>query len=66
MISMGSLNKVDEVYGFQNFPNFDFGDIRTCVGPMFSQESIVKISISGVGGPGAHPHKVKDAISAAT
>jgi len=53
MISKGALNDVDEVYGFQDFPNFDLGDIRTCEGPMFSQESIVKITINGVGGDGA-------------
>ena len=64
MIKEGCLEKVDEVYGFHNVPNFEEGDLRVCVGPIMSCATVLRITITGKGGHGSLPHMVQDVISA--
>jgi len=64
MIKEGCLDKVDEVYGFHNVPNFEEGDLRICVGPIMSTSTTVLLTIRGKGGHGSLPHLVQDVISA--
>lgn len=66
MIKEGCLEGVDEVYGYHNVPNFDEGDIRVCEGPIFACSTRIKIKITGQGGHGSAPHKIRDPITAAT
>jgi hippurate hydrolase len=65
MIKEGCLDGIDEVYGYHNIPNFDEGDIRVCEGPFFAAVSMVNITITGQGGHGSAPHKIRDPITAA-
>ena len=65
MIKEGCLDNISEVYGYHNVPNFDEGDIRVCEGPIFAGRTIVKIKVSGQGGHGSTPHKLRDPITAA-
>lgn len=66
MIDEGCLDGIDEVYGYHNIPNFDEGDIRVCEGPFFACSTSIKIRIVGQSGHGSSPHKLHDAINAAT
>ena len=65
MVKEGCLNKVDEVYGFHNIPNFDEGDIRVCQDGFFAAVTDVKIRVIGKGGHGSTPYKLIDCISGA-
>ena len=65
MVKEGCLNDIDEVYGYHNIPNFDEGDIRVCEGPFFAARHTCKITITGQGGHGSAPHKIRDPITAA-
>ena len=65
MIEEGCLEKIDEVYGYHNIPNFDEGDIRVCEGPFFAAVTKVTLKIVGQGGHGSTPHKLRDPIRAA-
>lgn len=65
MIEEGCLEDIDEIYGYHNIPNFDEGDIRVCEGPIFAEYTQVDITITGQGGHGSTPHKLRDPISAA-
>lgn len=64
MVNEGCLDKVDEVYGFHNMPQFEEGDLRVCSGPIMSCSTVVRLKISGKGGHGSLPHMVQDVISA--
>ena len=64
MIEEGCLDIVDEVYGYHNVPNFDEGDIRVCSGPILAGICDVKIKVTGQGGHGSAPHKLRDPITA--
>ena len=59
------MKDIDEVYGYHNIPNFDEGDIRVCEGAFFAAVTVVKITITGQGGHGSSPHKLRDPITAA-
>ena len=65
MIKEGCLNDISEVYGYHNIPNFDEGDIRVCEGAIFAAYTEVSIKITGQGGHGSAPHKLRDPITAA-
>jgi amidohydrolase len=65
MIKEGCLKDISEVYGFHNIPNFDEGDIRVVEGPIFAEYTGVNIKITGQGGHGSTPHKLRDPITAA-
>ena len=47
MVEEGCLDKVEEVYGLHNIPNFDEGDIRVCEGPFFASVTDVKLTVHG-------------------
>ena len=64
MIKEGCLERVDEVYGLHNFPNFPAGTIRVIDGAIFAATSVVKIKVTGHGGHGSAPHKTRDPINA--
>ena len=64
MIKEGCLDKVDEVYGLHNIPNFTAGQIRVCNGAIFAASTIVRIKVIGHGGHGSAPHKTRDPINA--
>lgn len=66
MIKEGCLDDISEVYGYHNVPNFDEGDIRVCEGAFFAATSQIRITITGQGGHGSAPHKLRDPITAAT
>ncbi len=55
MIQQGCLEGVDEVYGFHNWPVGKFGDLWCKEGPVMSQISIIKVTITGTGGHGSEP-----------
>lgn len=65
MIDEGCLDGVDEVYGHHNIPIFDEGDIRVCEGGILAAYTEVKIKVTGQGGHGSTPHKLRDPITAA-
>jgi len=62
MIQQGCLDGVDEVYGFHNWPVGKFGDLWCKEGPVMSQISIIKVTITGTGGHGSEPEKLKVAL----
>lgn len=64
MIEDNCLDKIDEVYGMHNVPNFPEGEIRLKEGPMMAAISGVKIKVKGQGGHSSVPHYFKDVISA--
>lgn len=63
MIKEGCLDKVDEVYGMHNIPNFDEGDIRIIPGPIMANSTRLTIEVKGKGGHGSTPHLIVDPIA---
>lgn len=55
----------DAIFGMHNAPGFPQGQLLFRDGPAMSSSDYVTITITGVGGHGAHPHLAKDPIVAA-
>ena len=55
----------DAIFGMHNAPGFPQGQLLFRDGPAMSSSDYVTITITGVGGHGAHPHLTKDPIVAA-
>lgn len=55
----------DAIFGMHNAPGFPQGQLLFRDGPTMSSSDYVTITITGVGGHGAHPHLAKDPIVAA-
>lgn len=53
------------VFGMHNAPGFPQGQLLFRDGPTMSSSDYVTITLTGVGGHGAHPHLAKDPIVAA-
>ena len=58
MVKENCMDKVDEVYGFHNVPNFTEGSVRVIEGggAVMSASNLIKIKIKGKGGHGSMPH----------
>ena len=62
MISEGCLDGVDEVYGYHNWPSFEYGRIAVCPGPIMAHPTSFTILITGKGGHGSQPHMAVDPV----
>ena len=62
MIDEGCLEGVDEVYGYHNWPTFDYGRMAVCPGPIMAHPTSFKIVITGKGGHGSQPHMAVDPV----
>jgi hippurate hydrolase len=64
MISDGLFTRfpADEVYALHNWPGLPPGHIGLNPGPMMAAADRVKITLSGRGGHGAHPHMTIDPV----
>ena len=60
MIEKGCLEGVDEVYGYHNWPTADVGELWCKEGPVMSESSVITIVITGTGGHGSEPEKLKE------
>lgn len=56
----------DAIYGLHNLPGEDMGQILVRPGPITAAVDIVAITVKGVGGHGAVPHKAVDPIVCAS
>jgi amidohydrolase len=57
---------VDAVFGMHNIPGIAKGQFGAMAGPMMASFDAFDITVSGVGGHAAFPHKAVDAIAAAS
>lgn len=55
----------DAVFALHNMPGIAAGDMAFCVGPMAASSDNVTITLRGVGGHGAFPHRAHDPMPAA-
>ncbi|MBK4993287.1 amidohydrolase [Pseudomonas sp. S37] len=55
----------DAVFALHNMPGIAAGDMAFCVGPMTASSDNVTITLRGVGGHGAFPHRARDPMPAA-
>lgn len=55
----------DAIFGMHNAPSFPQGQLLFRDGPAMSSSDYITITVTGVGGHGAHPHLAKDPIVAA-
>ncbi len=55
----------DAIFGMHNAPGFPQGQLLFRDGPAMSSSDYITITVTGVGGHGAHPHLAKDPIVAA-
>ena len=64
MLDDGLLEKfpIDEIYGFHNMPQIPEGKVATRPGGIMASEDNFVITIKGVGGHAAQPHKGKDPL----
>ncbi|MGO1117237.1 M20 aminoacylase family protein [Rhodovibrionaceae bacterium A322] len=64
MISDGLFEKfpVEEVYGMHNMPGFELGKFAMRKGPVMASADFFELTITGVGGHGAYPHKAVDPV----
>lgn len=67
MLADGLLERFpcNEVYAFHNMPLLAPGTAGARVGPVLNGYTIWEVTIDGVGGHGAAPHKAKDPLQAA-
>lgn len=68
MIEEGLFKKfpMDAVYGLHNWPYMKIGQIGTRKGPLMASSDSLTITIKGVGGHAAMPHKTVDPIVVAS
>lgn len=66
MIEDGCLSRVDAIFGTHLWATEPVGTIATRVGPIMAATDRFEITIQGVGGHGAQPHRTKDAIVTAS
>jgi amidohydrolase len=57
---------VDAVYGMHNIPGIPAGHLGVKAGPMMASFDKISITVTGVGGHAAFPHRAKDVIVAAS
>lgn len=64
MIAEGLFDKypVDSVYGLHNWPWLPRGMIATTPGPMLACSDEIEITVTGIGGHAAMPHKTVDPV----
>ena len=55
----------DAVYALHNLPGVPAGTFRVLAGPVSLSSDVADVTLKGVGGHGAMPHRVKDPIVAA-
>ncbi len=67
MINDGLFEKfpVDAVFGMHNIPGIEQGKFGVMPGPMMASFDTIDITVEGLGGHAAFPHKSVDAIAAA-
>ncbi len=66
LVESGALDDLDEVYGIHIVPVAGPEFIGYNKGPSFSGSSTFKLTINGLGGHAASPHKTHDALVAGT
>jgi len=66
LVESGALDDLDEVYGIHIVPVAGPEFIGYNKGPSFSGSSTFKLTINGLGGHAASPHKTHDALIAGT
>lgn len=66
LVESGALDDLDEVYGIHIVPVAGPEFIGYNKGPSFSGSSTFKLTINGLGGHAASPHKTHDALLAGT
>ena len=66
MIEDGALDKVDEIYGWHNWPALKFGTAVCPDGPVMSGNASFKIIINGEGGHASQPEACRDPVVAAS
>lgn len=66
LVESGALDDLDEVYGIHIVPVAGPEFISYNKGPSFSGSSTFKLTINGLGGHAASPHKTHDALVAGT
>jgi hippurate hydrolase len=64
MIEEGLFDKypVDSVYGLHNWPWLPLGQIASTPGPMLACSDEIEITVNGIGGHAAMPHKTVDPV----
>ena len=67
MLDDGLLERFpfEEAYGLHNMPGLPVGEFATCKGPFMAAEDNFEITVTGLGGHAAQPHKGNDALVAA-
>ena len=64
MVREGLFKKFpcDGVYGLHNWPGMEAGVIGVRAGPMLASADFFRITVTGVGGHGAMPHRANDPV----